>query len=185
MSGYGFGPQSARATTARPPAPVDAYGQQTYFANATAAGATDGTVIPAEWLNMVIGQLLYLCNQAGVVPSPDLNADAQLYNAVRAIAALYGAVKVSPPLTVGTGGTIGLDLTALSHAQTEQTVADIIGDPTAMATLATALSTSLATPVVNDLTTGGATSALSAQQGVVLRSLIAAASAPYGTGSLL
>lgn len=94
---FGFGPLHASAVTARPPARSDAIGQQTWFKDASAAGATDGTVLDASWLNHILGNLIYLCQQAGIDPANDQQSDAHVYQAVAAL--IGAAVQNQPGLT--------------------------------------------------------------------------------------
>ena len=83
---YGYGPMGPRASTTRPAVSSDPYGVQTWFKDASAPGAKDGTVIPASWLNTIIGERLHLAQSAGIAVNSNLPNDALLADSVTAIA---------------------------------------------------------------------------------------------------
>jgi hypothetical protein len=80
-----FGPQGPNFSTTRPPAdPQASAGADTWFVNCSAAGAKDGTFATADFFNVIVGNLRYLCRTAGVALS---DADiTMVYEAVRGIA---------------------------------------------------------------------------------------------------
>lgn len=82
---YGFGPLHGSATTDRPVARAGAFAGQTWFRDASAPGATDGTVADASWLNAIIGNIVHLCIQANINPANDQAGDTYLYDAISAI----------------------------------------------------------------------------------------------------
>jgi len=84
MSDYGFGPLSTNATTTRPSVATDGFGQQTWFKDATAAGAKDGTIINASWLNHIVGNLRTLCVNSGITLSNSHGSDTYVWDAVQA-----------------------------------------------------------------------------------------------------
>lgn len=85
QGGYGFGPIGPRASTTRPPAQADAYGQQTWFRDASGPGKADGTVIPADWLNKIIGTYIGLARESETLLGGNQNNDDFLANAVRGL----------------------------------------------------------------------------------------------------
>jgi hypothetical protein len=95
MPDYGFGPIGPRASRVRPAAPPDAYGQQTWFIDASAIGKRDGTVIQAEFLNRLIGERLELARASGVAPPGNGRADAWLSQAILALIRESGRQQMS------------------------------------------------------------------------------------------
>ncbi len=80
-----FGPQGPNFTTVRPPAdPAASAGIDTWFKNCSMAGAKDGTFATAAFFNVIIGNLRYLCRQAGVALS-DAD-DTMVYQAIQMLA---------------------------------------------------------------------------------------------------
>lgn len=80
-----FGPQGPNYSTTRPPAdPQASGGVDTFFKNCSAAGAKDGTFATADFFNMNLANLRYLCREAGV-PLSDAD-DTMVYQAVKAVA---------------------------------------------------------------------------------------------------
>jgi hypothetical protein len=80
-----FGPQGPNYATVRPPAdPQASAGADTFFKNCSAAGAKDGTFATADFFNVTLANLRYLCREAGV-PLTDAD-DTMVYQAVKAIA---------------------------------------------------------------------------------------------------
>ncbi|MGE0698360.1 MAG: hypothetical protein AB7O57_04625 [Hyphomicrobiaceae bacterium] len=79
---YGFGPTGPRAASSRPEPAPDTYGIQTWFRNSTEKGKEDGTVVPADWLNNLIGERLSLAQAAGVPPPGNGPSDGFLVSAI-------------------------------------------------------------------------------------------------------
>lgn len=105
---YGFGPLHGSAVTDRPPARPKTFNAQTWFRDASAPGATDGTVADASWLNFIIGNLIYVCIRGNIDPANDQSADTYLYDAIDAI--VTAALGPSAGLTsVATDATIDGD----------------------------------------------------------------------------
>ena len=86
LPNFGLGPIGPRAATTRPTDQSDAYGQQTWFTDATGAGKIDGTTIQATFLNQLIGLLVYLSEQTGVPLGMNVRNDPFLYRAIASIA---------------------------------------------------------------------------------------------------
>lgn len=77
-----FGPQGPNYATSRPPAdPKASAGVDTFFKNCSAAGAKDGTFATADFFNVTLANLRYLCRTAGVVL--DDADDTMVYQAVQ------------------------------------------------------------------------------------------------------
>jgi len=78
-----FGPQGLNYSTTRPPTDTNASGGvDTWAANCSAIGATDGTYLDASFFNEIIANLRYTVRTAGV---PLNDADTMLYDAIVAI----------------------------------------------------------------------------------------------------
>ena len=92
---FGFGPLGANATTTRPAAGSDTYGQQTWFKDATGAGTNDGTVMDASWLNHIVANAVQLCVLGGVDISNRQDVDHWWYDAVLKIAATQAVLATS------------------------------------------------------------------------------------------
>lgn len=83
---YGFGPRGPNAATVRPMGTqADPYARQTWFKNASAPGARDGTPIDAEWLNTLIAERLQLALASGVQIRSNAPADRFLVDAIQAL----------------------------------------------------------------------------------------------------
>lgn len=78
-----FGPQGPNYTTTRPARdPQASSGVDTWFTNCSAAGATDGTYATADFFNVIIANLRYVCREADVTLN---NADdTMLWQAIQA-----------------------------------------------------------------------------------------------------
>lgn len=98
MSG-GFGPLHASAVTDRPPSRVTADTAQRWFRDASSATAMDGTVLDASWLNMLVGNLAYLCTHAGIELANDQGVDSFVWDAIVAIVQTRATVNVDDTLT--------------------------------------------------------------------------------------
>jgi len=87
-----FGPQSVNYATVRPATnPQVSGGIDTWFQDCTAAGASDGTIVTASWLNMVTANLRKAVNDSGIALD---DSDSMLYDAIAAISAdVYTASK--------------------------------------------------------------------------------------------
>jgi hypothetical protein len=85
MSVHGFGPLGTKAVTTRPSIEPDNFGQQTWFADATASGANDGTVVSAGFLNSLVAQLVYICQVGGINPGNNQGYDSALYENILSI----------------------------------------------------------------------------------------------------
>lgn len=79
----GFGPLGPRAATSRPAADNDSYGVQTWFKDCSAPGAADGSVPTASWFNHLIGNLVYVCVQAGVALDNDQTNNTFIWQAIQ------------------------------------------------------------------------------------------------------
>lgn len=114
MPDYGFGPLHPSATTNRPAQDADAFGAQTWFKDASAPGARDGTLINASFLNHIIGNLRYLVQQSGVVFGNAHEVDTFVHDAVRAL--IQAAIAAQPAYLQGvtSDSTLTGDGTALS-----------------------------------------------------------------------
>lgn len=103
-----FGPQGPNYTTTRPPRdPKASAGLDTWFKNCSAAGAKDGTFATADFFNVTIGNLRYLCREAGITLD-DLD-DTMVYQAVLALIAMHaggggggGSAPIIPQARIGT-----------------------------------------------------------------------------------
>jgi hypothetical protein len=80
-----FGPQGPNFSTTRPgPAPDQSGGVDTWFIDCSAAGVYDGTLMYAEFFNVMIGNLRAAVRGSGITLT---NAnDGMLYEAIQAIA---------------------------------------------------------------------------------------------------
>ena len=80
-----FGPQNANASSTLPSGVnQQRYVGDTWVKDASAPGASDGTVVDAAWYNRIIGALDYIIAEAGLTPAPgDFSA---LYKAILAVA---------------------------------------------------------------------------------------------------
>lgn len=100
----GFGPLATNATTTRPTAAGDTYGNQTWFKDATDCNTSDGTVLDASWLNHILANLRYLCVQGGIAMNNQQDADTWVYDAIQQIAnstATTAVAASTPSLTLG------------------------------------------------------------------------------------
>jgi hypothetical protein len=97
---HGFGPVGANAATTRPANPSDPYNVQTWFKNASAPGAKDGTVIDQSFLNALVAERLDLAAASGVEPAGNLGNDTFLTTAITALVAARLEQLLSPEFVV-------------------------------------------------------------------------------------
>lgn len=110
---HGFGPLGPRAATERPPARADGYAKQTWFRDASAPGAKDGTPVDASWLNHILANLLHAAIQGGV-PISNEAADHYLFDTIVKVARRFIATAAKEGYTIVKGK--GDDWRAVPHA---------------------------------------------------------------------
>lgn len=94
MTATAIGPQSPNYTVTRPALdPVVSGGADTWFANCSAPGAKDGTIVDADWLNTITDQLRTAIRTAGV--TLDGTNSSMLWQAMQAAGVPY-ANSLSP-----------------------------------------------------------------------------------------
>ena len=78
-----IGPQSPNYSMTRPTSDTDVEtANDTWFVDCTAAGANDGTVITASFLNIVVAQMREAIRDSGI--TLDNTNDKMLYQAIQA-----------------------------------------------------------------------------------------------------
>lgn len=123
----GFGPGHASAVTDRPAPRANLFQVQTWFRDASAPGATDGTVLDAGFLNFLVGNLIRLCQRGNVDPANDQAGDDYIADAVSglivaALDGISGLTYVNHDTTLDGDGTPGspLGISATILAQLAQ-----------------------------------------------------------------
>jgi hypothetical protein len=108
MSVTAFGPQGPNYTLTRPPHdPKASAGIDTFFKNCSAAGAKDGTFATADFFNVTIANLRYLCRTAGVTLD-DLD-DTMLWQAVHNMVGGNAVITLTAPQVFYVNSTAGND----------------------------------------------------------------------------
>lgn len=107
-----FGPQGPNYSTTRPTALADASGGlDTWFVDCSAAGLKDGTLIYADFMNVIIANLRTAVSSSGVALSN--TNDSMLYQAIQAIATASALSAVS----AGAGIDVAAGVVALDHGK--------------------------------------------------------------------
>ena len=108
MTVTAFGPQGPNYTTTRPPHdPKASLGADTWFKNCSAAGAKDGTFATADFFNVTIANLRYLCRTAGVTLD-DLD-DTMLWQAIHNMVGGNTTVTLTAPQVFYVNSSTGND----------------------------------------------------------------------------
>jgi hypothetical protein len=126
MASTALGPQSPNFSTTRPPTNALASAVDTWFKDCSAAGAKDGTVIDASFLNVLVAQLRTAVTSAGV--TLDDTDDTMLWQAIQAPSAgLLATLTASTGLT-RVGDDFRMDLGAQSNGALSYTQIDPVAD---------------------------------------------------------
>jgi len=92
-----LGPQSPNFTTTRPALDAVVSAVDTWFKDCSAAGAADGTILSASWLNVILAQLRTAVTSAGIALS-DAD-DTMLWQAIQKAAGGTHTAGATAPTT--------------------------------------------------------------------------------------